>query len=228
MPGLRPITNRACIWRITSNAMSGWYCMMASSNGNMASLAFCEGNSPVTGECPSQRPVTRTFDIFFDLRLNKPLSKQSIRRWFETQSRSLWRQCNENRMSLSMNQHFSLSDELTIQEARRTWNEPEWWWMYWPHTYPSQQLSVHCSHMSRAKWSLSYWRTVIWILSYPAGLYNWHHVKSHYPSVKQSWKFGKIYRLGTKWECKRSNQIKMNRRAYLMAHAVWVKISRYQ
>ena len=33
-------------------------------------LAICAGNSPVTGEFPSQRPVTRNFDVFFDLRLN--------------------------------------------------------------------------------------------------------------------------------------------------------------
>ena len=42
-----------------------------------ASLAICAGNSPVISEFPSQRPVTRTFDVFFDLRLNKCLSKQS-------------------------------------------------------------------------------------------------------------------------------------------------------
>ena len=42
-----------------------------------ALLAICEGNSPVTGEFPSQRPVTRRFDVFFDLHLIKQLSKQS-------------------------------------------------------------------------------------------------------------------------------------------------------
>ena len=42
----------------------------------------------------SQRPVTRSFGGFFDLRLNTRLSKQSRRRWFETLSRSLWRHCN--------------------------------------------------------------------------------------------------------------------------------------
>ena len=36
-----------------------------------ALLALCAGNSPVTGEFHSQRPVTRNLDIFFDLRLNK-------------------------------------------------------------------------------------------------------------------------------------------------------------
>ena len=52
---------------------------------------LCAGNSPVTGECPFQRPVTRSFDIFFDLRLNRELSKQSRRSWFKTPSCSLWR-----------------------------------------------------------------------------------------------------------------------------------------
>ena len=41
-------------------------------------LAICAVNSPVTGEFPSQRPVTWSFDVFFDLRRNKRLSKQSI------------------------------------------------------------------------------------------------------------------------------------------------------
>ena len=44
---------------------------------------------------PSQRPATRSFAVFFDLRLNKRLSKQSRHRWFETPSRSLWRHFND-------------------------------------------------------------------------------------------------------------------------------------
>ena len=52
-------------------------------------LAPCAGNSPVIGELPSQSPVTRSFDVFFDLRLNKRLSKHSRRGWFEMPSRSL-------------------------------------------------------------------------------------------------------------------------------------------
>ena len=35
-----------------------------------ALLAICAGNSTVTGEFPAHKPVTRSFDIFFDLRLN--------------------------------------------------------------------------------------------------------------------------------------------------------------
>ena len=42
-------------------------------------LALCEGNSPFTGDFPSQWPVTRSFDVLIDLRLNKRLSKQSWR-----------------------------------------------------------------------------------------------------------------------------------------------------
>ena len=43
---------------------------------------------------PSQRPVTRSFHIYFDLRLNKRLSKQLWGWWFETPSCPLWRHCN--------------------------------------------------------------------------------------------------------------------------------------
>ena len=60
-----------------------------------ALLVLCAGNSPVTGEFPSQRPVTRSFEVFFDLRLNKRLSKQSWGWWFETPSCLLWRHCND-------------------------------------------------------------------------------------------------------------------------------------
>ena len=42
-----------------------------------ALLALCAGTSPITGEFPSQRPVTRSFGVFFDLRLNKQLSKKN-------------------------------------------------------------------------------------------------------------------------------------------------------
>ena len=67
-----------------------------------ALLAICAGNSPVPGEVPAQRPVTWRFDVFFDLRLNKRLSKQSRGWWFETLSRPLWRQCNANFVWLAL------------------------------------------------------------------------------------------------------------------------------
>ena len=59
-----------------------------------ALLAMCAGNSSVPGEFPTQRPVTQSFDVFFDLHLNKRLSKQSRGWWFETLLRPLWRHRN--------------------------------------------------------------------------------------------------------------------------------------
>ena len=67
-------------WRHQMESFSAW-------------LAICAGNSPVHGEFPAQRPVTRSFDVVFDLRLNKRLSQQSWGWWFETLSRPLWRHC---------------------------------------------------------------------------------------------------------------------------------------
>ena len=76
-----------------------WYIcpvrMMTSSNGNFSALlAICAGNSPVPGEFPTQRPVTRSFDVYFHLRPDKRLSKQSWGWWFEAVSHSLWRHRN--------------------------------------------------------------------------------------------------------------------------------------
>ena len=57
-------------------------------------LAIYAGNSLVTVQFPPQIPVTWSFDVFFDLHLNKRLTKQSWGWWFETLSRPLWRHCN--------------------------------------------------------------------------------------------------------------------------------------
>ena len=73
---------------------------MTSSNGNnIRVLAPCQENPSVTGGFPSQMPVTRSFDVFFDLGLNKRLSKQWRRTWFRPPSRSLWRYCYSLRSS---------------------------------------------------------------------------------------------------------------------------------
>ena len=59
-----------------------------------AFLALGAGNSPVPGEFPAQRPVTRSYGVFFDRRPNKRLSKHWWGWWFETPSSPLWRHCN--------------------------------------------------------------------------------------------------------------------------------------
>ena len=76
-----------CICCKNSRAGSWWRHQMETVS---ALLALCAGNSPVIGEFPAQRPVTRSFDVFFHLSLNK----QSYGWWFETPSCSLWRHCN--------------------------------------------------------------------------------------------------------------------------------------
>ena len=58
-----------------------------------ALLALCVGNSLANGKFPSQRPVTPSFDVFFDLHLNKRVNKESIIWWFETPLCSFWRHC---------------------------------------------------------------------------------------------------------------------------------------
>ena len=65
------------------------------SNGNIFRVTgpLC-GEFTGPGEFPTQMPVTRSFDVYFDLRLNKRLCKQSRGWWFETLLCPLWRHSN--------------------------------------------------------------------------------------------------------------------------------------
>ena len=76
------------------------FCMMTWSNGNIFRVTghLC-GEFTGPGEFPTQR---RSFDVFFDLRLNKRLSKQWWGLWFETLSCPLWR----HRNGLETGQHW--------------------------------------------------------------------------------------------------------------------------
>ena len=78
-------------WSVSTATMTWWRHQLETFS---ALLAICAGNSPVPSEFPTQRPVTWSFYVYFDLRLNKRLSKQPWGWWFETPSWSLWRQCN--------------------------------------------------------------------------------------------------------------------------------------
>ena len=81
---------------------------------NAENISICAGNSLVTREFPSQMPVMQSFDVFFDLRLNKRLCKQS-RHWsFETPSRLFWRHRND--FSTTMNKAIIFCDvEAPVQ-----------------------------------------------------------------------------------------------------------------
>ena len=97
------LSTRLTLWyvllwlvRLLLQSLYFMFIMMTSSNGNFLRVTghLC-GNSPATGEFPSQRPVTQSFDVFFILRLNNRLSKQSWGWGFETPSCSLRRHCND-------------------------------------------------------------------------------------------------------------------------------------
>ena len=91
---LDPIMKLGHIWQtwIVSVILYSWWRHQMETL--YALLAICAGNSPVPGEFPAQRPVTRRFDVFFDLHPNKRLSKQWWCWRFETPSCPLWRHRN--------------------------------------------------------------------------------------------------------------------------------------
>ena len=108
--------------------------------------SFFEGNPPVTDGLPSQRQVTRSFDIFFDLRLNKQLIKLSGHWWFETPLRSLWRHCNGKILGklVTMEQNVSIYtlmnwditgfSEVLLKMIKN--DSCEVWGNWWPYIHP--------------------------------------------------------------------------------------------
>ena len=124
-------------------------------------LAFCAGNPQVTSEFPPQRPVTRSLDVFFDLRLNDRLSIQSRRRWFETQSRALWRHCNVNYQSKQFVRSLQMmqiagSDTKTVISS---------FWRNCHHCVPEvsqRQLSMQPVMMILSEWRNSHFGECIY------------------------------------------------------------------
>ena len=95
--------------------------MMTSSNGIISRFTgYLCGEFTGPGYFPTQRPVTRSFDVFFNLRLNKRLSKQWWGWWFETLSRPLWRHRNEfGQYSKSSDTNFSsnlISEQIIVNK----------------------------------------------------------------------------------------------------------------
>ena len=98
--------------------------MMTSSNKTFSALlALCEGNPPITSGFPSQRPVTRVFDVFFDLRLNKRLSNNrdhgNLRRYrvhYDVNVMSMSRQANITTYSAC--KYLIISHLSCCQQAR--------------------------------------------------------------------------------------------------------------
>ena len=102
---------------------------MTSSNGHIfrVTCLLC-GEFTGPGDFPTQRPVTQSFDVFFDLRLNKRLSKQPWSWWFETPSLSLWRHCNgctQNRLSCHQLTHWGRNRMIFILQT--TYSNAQYW-----------------------------------------------------------------------------------------------------
>ena len=106
-------------WKL-SWCLSWWHHQMEPSS---ALLVLCAVNSAVT----TQRPVTRSFDVYFDLRLNKRLSKQSWGWWFETPSRSLWRRSNVMMMLWHRSDFYISGHSLVASNAEL------WCFLCWEH-----------------------------------------------------------------------------------------------
>ena len=125
---------------VTEDSNSWWRHQMETFS---ALLAFCAGNSPVTGEFPTQRPMMRSFGVFFVLSLNKRLSKQSWGWWFETPSRPLWcRHCSIARIIwCPLWRHCNVLNQLPISiSVGVLWKIVSWpdqfefyrIWILWP------------------------------------------------------------------------------------------------
>ena len=115
-----------------------------------ALLALCAGNSPVTGEFPAQRPVTRSFDVFFDLRLNKRLSKQWWGWWFETPSCPLWCHC----------------DDKALRRCA-----PSIMWCRWPYPWTHH----HCMHAFSPNWYMI--EAELWFTSTTPSCWLWLYIQ---------------------------------------------------
>ena len=95
----------------TSTVLTWWRHQMETLS---ALLALCAGNSPFPYEFLAQRPVTRSFYVYFDLRLNKRLCKQSWGWWFETLLCPLWRHSNDKDLPVNLFSYYPRIFSMTF------------------------------------------------------------------------------------------------------------------
>ena len=109
-----------------------------------ALLAICAGNSPVPGEFPTQRPVTRSFHVYFDLHPDKRLSKQLWDWWFETLSCSLWRHRNDGPQHQTTIRR--LSQMRALQAGGRELDRNLWQFLeLWISPHFNMLLNIKCN-----------------------------------------------------------------------------------
>ena len=112
------VSNQGTVTKVLHDDVIKW------KHQSSALLAICAGNSPVSGEFPAQRPVTRTFDVLFDLHLIKLLSRHSRVWWIETLSCPLWRQPNGlSRIHGRSSATIATSVQRCWQKTSVSWNK---------------------------------------------------------------------------------------------------------
>ena len=84
--------------------------------------------------------MTRSFDVFFDLPLNKRLSKQSLGWWFETLSRPLWRHCNVMAL-LQLLKYVVIADTSAFNQQAFFTDRPYEQCYEWVPYYPGDALA---------------------------------------------------------------------------------------
>ena len=113
-----------------------------------ALLALCEGNPSVTGRFSSQVLLTQSFDVFFDLCLNKRLSKQWRRRWFENSA-----YCDVTVMILMKLKLVLLACVNSLPCKGDNYIRQQWlrWWLvaYSPKSLPEQMAIWDYWHPSQ-------------------------------------------------------------------------------
>ena len=169
-----------------------------------ALLAICAGNSPVPGEFPTQRPVTRSFDVYFDLRLNKRLCKQSCGWWFETLLCPLWRHSNgeviylftstvEVWEGISNSITYFIMDVITVTVLLKQAHDDVIKWKhfqrYWPFVRRNHRWPVISPHKGQWRGALMFSLICDWINAWvnnrEAGEMRRH--RAHYDVIVMHW-----------------------------------------
>ena len=153
--------------------------MMTSWNGNIFRVTghLC-GECTGPGDFPAQRPVTRSLDVFFDMRLNKRLSKQSWGWWFETPSLPFWRYRNVDVETWLPKRptHCPVCLVLAFGEYFRTSVYGGW------HFYKLYNVTVRLGSFHHYRFVVLFTRP---LYPYPSGLF--HHVHSFGDILLLAW-----------------------------------------
>ena len=144
--------------RLYQNAWISWWHHLMETFSTL--LALCAGNSLVTGQFPSQRPVMLSFDVFIDLRLNKRLYKQSWGWCFGMPLHPLWRHCNVNWLD-------QISPKST-RKFKKNWclipGGSQWLWEAWQlcMLHPHRRAMGRLLYVGEPFYNTTTWYCVPW------------------------------------------------------------------